>query len=441
MNANLAAAVLNWASDDLAHKDVMHNIRQRFGAKPTPLQAMILQAVREHPRVAVKTAHGFGKTFTAALAGLDFMSTQPDPMVICTAPIGRQYTRQLWPEIKRWGIPVANRFGWELLPDTPLLKTQNPKSFLIAIPSDDPATFEGYHARSLMVIADEAKALKDDIFASIDSLQPDRILLTSTPGMPVGKFYQACQSEAWHTIEVDAELHNDSTGERIPLQWVTQMQQDYGVDSPIYQQKVRARFAMITERPYFKAESIDAAIRLELPPGAERGLAIDWGKHVDYTALVEFNGNKVTSIKTTQQDYMITLGQVAQAHRERPFSWIIADRGAGEGQIERLKELGLPVEGFAFTTKSKLDIMSNLKLALEAQPQPEIDLPSHGWMEEQLKGFEQTPRSDGAVKLAAPSGMHDDIVDALAMGCWKMRKAASHSQDRLLIVHTGRGYY
>jgi len=64
----------------------------------------------------------------------------------------------------------------------------------------------------------------------------------------------------------------------------------------------------------------------------------------------------------------------------------------------------------------KTNVMSNLNTML-----PLLDLPLHVWMVEQLYDFEQVPTSDGKVKLNAPSGQNDDIVDCLGMGTWVLK--------------------
>ena len=48
-----------------------------------------------------------------------------------------------------------------------------------------------------------------------------------------------------------------------------------------------------------------------------------------------------------------------------PGRKILADEGAGLAQIDLLKTQGLPLEGFAFTLASKVDLFSKLKVLLE----------------------------------------------------------------------------
>ena len=55
-----------------------------------PVQAEILKSVRDNMRTAVRSCHGIGKTFTAAMCILWFLYTHPKAIVLSTAPTWRQ---------------------------------------------------------------------------------------------------------------------------------------------------------------------------------------------------------------------------------------------------------------------------------------------------------------------------------------------------------------
>jgi hypothetical protein len=64
-------------------------------------EAEILESIKTHRRTAVKAAHGFGKTFTLALATLWWLARYPEGIVLTTSPTQRQVRTQLWSEIHR----------------------------------------------------------------------------------------------------------------------------------------------------------------------------------------------------------------------------------------------------------------------------------------------------------------------------------------------------
>ncbi|MBR1418805.1 MAG: DEAD/DEAH box helicase family protein, partial [Synergistaceae bacterium] len=54
-----------------------------------PIQAAILNSVRNNPRTAVRSCHGIGKTFTAAMCILWFLYSHKKAIVLSTAPTWR----------------------------------------------------------------------------------------------------------------------------------------------------------------------------------------------------------------------------------------------------------------------------------------------------------------------------------------------------------------
>ena len=392
-------------------KDIFYNAKRSYGFEPADdKQEEILAAFREHKKIAVRSAHGFGKTALGAIGALDFLQNHRPSKVITTAPTWRQVKDIFWSEMRKWGNKSANKFGWEILPETPRIKTKYPDYFALGFSTDELDKFEGFHSPNLLVVVDEAKGVSEEIFSAIDSLLTTgnvKLIYLSTPGSPSGRFYNAFHSSKWKTFHITA-----FEAARVSEEWIEDMRDTYGEDSAIYQRKVLAEFTMLTEDPYFDEDLIVAAIKRSLYPDKPHVLGVDWGRHHDYTALVEVKGRKIVDIKTTQQDYMRTVGEISKAHNKDRFDKIVADLGAGDGQIDRMNELGLPIEGFRFTRRSKLDIMSNLKALFEIG---EIDLPNHEWMKEQLISFEKSTTSSGDLSLNAPSGQFDDIVDALAM--------------------------
>ena len=116
---------------------------------------------------------------------------------------------------------------------------------------------------------------------------------------------------------------------------------------------------------------------------------------------------------------MEVVGRVRQAWETAGKARTICDAGHGEGQIARLREMGVPVEEFAFSRTSKVNLLSKLRMALEAGEvglsKPEgCDERAWATLREELLIFQEIPTSDG-IKLGAPSGAHDDCVIALAL--------------------------
>src|SRR5882724_1233707 len=84
-------------------------------------QAAILAALAEsHAKVAVKACHASGKSYTAAVACVWFMSAFPDAVVLTTAPTFLQVASVLWKEIRaavgraKLRYPAPNLTDWKI---------------------------------------------------------------------------------------------------------------------------------------------------------------------------------------------------------------------------------------------------------------------------------------------------------------------------------------
>lgn len=367
----------------------------------------------------------------AANAVLWYLSAHQPSKVITTGPTASQVQDQLWREIRQWGERLVQEEGWDLPPKAPQLDTDRPDHFAKGISTTDRGRLEGYHSPHLLIVVDEAWRVDDDIYHGLAGLQPEKVLLISTPGPPQGRFYDAFRTEGWVTFHMDGHQVAEEPRERVTWMTIERMKADLGVEEgdALYRQKVRAEFTAYTEHPYFDPGLVDAAVGRALPAGPPHWLGVDWGQRVDFTALVEGRGGCVVRVETTQRPYTEAVGRIRELHRRDPFDLIAADEGEGMAQIDLLREAGLPVRGRRWTRQTKVQDLAELKRALE---EGSISLPRHESLLEQLRAFQRLLTAEGNPKLGAPRGMHDDIVTALAMG-WAAA-ARRGGGDRVRVV-------
>lgn len=413
-------------AENLVAREIVPWAERELGFQATPTQAEVLKAVVSHPNTVIRSCNGWGKSAIAAIRILHWLATNRPAKVIATAKTHRQVNNQLWAEVRRWGQAFADRRGWELSPRTANLKTQDPQTFGLGFATDSTARLEGFHSPNLLVVVDEAREVPEEIYQGVDRLQPVSRLYISTPGSPRGRFYDCFHSSNWHAIHIDAEALNLEE-ERVSPTWVRDQLETYGQTSPFYAQSVKGEFSEVLESPYFNPSHVESSFTIGEIPVLEGDLwlSIDWGERHDYTALVEGRGTVVTRVDTMQADYMSVIAEVAARNRARPYSWIVADEGEGIGQISRMRELGLPVEGRRWTRERKLEDLSSLKLALESgtirfAPMPSQE-PDRTWAREQLLAYQRIPTPSGDSKFSAPPGQHDDIVTALAIAYGKLQ--------------------
>lgn len=223
------------------------------GEKPAPYQEEILAMLDKSNRVAVRGPNGIGKTAIAAWSVLHFALTHDgEECWKCptTASAWRQLTKYLWPEIHKWAARLKRIEPYHaLITDNELtqtvLKLRNGEAFAIA--PDRAELLEGAMADSLLYVFDEARAIRKAVFEVVDFGIPSdgswegRILALSTPGEPIGEFYEIHNYMEWQKRHVT--LAEAIAAGRVKQEWAEARRKEWGEDSAIYQNRVLGEFA------------------------------------------------------------------------------------------------------------------------------------------------------------------------------------------------------
>jgi hypothetical protein len=347
----------------------------RPGEGPAAYQVEVLAQLPTRRRVAVRGPHGLGKTTLAAWAVLWFALTRDaDPegdwKIPTTASGWRQLVVYLWPEIRKW----ARRLRWDRLargpfdPRTELLtltlKLERGEGFALA--SDQPATLEGAHARSLLYIFDEAKAIPPATWdaaegafagAGSDTLAEAFALAISTPGEPSGRFYAIHHRqpgyEDWWTRHVTRD--EAIAAGRMSATWADQRRRQWGATSAVYQNRVEGEFAAQDEAsviPLAWVERANERWRDQQAAGWSTGVPLtSVGVDVGLTADRTVQALRVDQVllelrRLPHQDTMATAGAVVGLLEARGGRAVIDVIGIGAGVVHRVRELGLPVVPF-----------------------------------------------------------------------------------------------
>jgi hypothetical protein len=213
-------------------------------------------------KLAVRSPHGAGKTTVAAWAVLWFAITREaagqDWKCVTTAGSWRQLERYLWPEIRSW----TARLRWDVVGLSPWingrdqfdlgLKLRHGQAFAVA--SDDPQLLEGAHASELLLVIDEAKAVPDQTWDSVEGALSGGgghayALAVSTPGAPSGRFYDICSRKPglvdWSVIHVS--LAEAVEAGRVSAEWAQARAAQWGPESSVYQNRVLGEFSTSDE--------------------------------------------------------------------------------------------------------------------------------------------------------------------------------------------------
>lgn len=184
-----------------------------------------------------------------------------DWKIITTAGTHDQLKRFLWPEVHKWSnLLLWDKIGrgqfhekTELLDMS--LKLQYGQAF--AISPDKPGNIEGAHADHLYYCYDESKLIIPQVWDAAegafsgagDGLHFAYALAISTPGDPIGRFYDIQTRkkgyEDWWARHVTwKEAHKAG---RITMDWTTKRAKQWGKSSALYQQKVLGQFCASDE--------------------------------------------------------------------------------------------------------------------------------------------------------------------------------------------------
>lgn len=364
---------------------------------PWSKQRRILESVRDHPRTAVRSAHGVGKTAVAARAVLWWLGVWPDSVVITTSATWNQVREQLWREVAI-AFHAAGGFINGTLSDARL--ELGPGWFALGLSTDTPERFAGYHADRLLVVLDEASGVSEAVWEAAETLittPSSHLLAIGNPTRTSGAFYRAFTSERalYNLIDVSAFDSPAVTGEPVAEQvrrrlvspaWIESRRQAWGEASPLWQVRVLGEFPTHADDAVCSLVDVEAAVRRNVEPGGPVVVSCDVARFgSDETVIALRRGGRVRIVKRyVDRDLMQTVGEITRIAREArefgPPVVVVDDDGVGGGVTDRLRELGeLRVRPFnaAKTARQKDDYVRRRDEAwfTFARALPGLDLP------------------------------------------------------------------
>lgn len=236
-------------------------------------------------RVAVKSCHGSGKTFTAAEIVLWW--TYTGGITLTTSASFRQVKRQLWGEVLAAHASARFPLGGHV--NETEIKI-SPQCYAMGMTTDEGVNFQGFHGRILIVL-DEAPGIGPEIFDAIRGARSGgdvRLLSLGNPIIPSGPFYEAFTSQrsAWTTFSISAfdtpnlvghtigsvlamtaeELDTNQRDYLPTRHWVKEMYEELGPESPLYASRVLGAFPLQSEDSLISLAWLEAAKTREIAP-------------------------------------------------------------------------------------------------------------------------------------------------------------------------------
>lgn len=275
----------------LYQRDPVGYFRNVLGVEPWSRQRDILEAVRDHPRVAVRSGHKVSKSHSAAGVALWFYSSWEDARVIMTSTTSRQVDQILWRELRmmraRGGRCVDCKLedpeGLRITrpcEHSTLIEGEQGELARTGLKSPDFREVVGFTAREaeavagisgrhLLYILDEASGIGEDIFEAIEGNRAGgaRILMFSQGTRNEGEFYEAFHGKAsfYFTLTISSEETPNALEGRevIPglagRDWIDEKKKEWGEDSALYIIRVKGLHATHEEGKIFSIHAIGQA--------------------------------------------------------------------------------------------------------------------------------------------------------------------------------------
>ncbi len=271
--------------------DPVSFFREILGVEPWAKQVEILEAVRDNPRVAVKSGHKVSKSHSAAGVALWYYCSHEDARVIMSSTTARQVDQILWRELSMMRARGSRCVRCKLEdPEGRRISRPCPHSAEIdgelgqlartGLKSSDFREIVGFTAReaeavagisgkNLLYILDEASGIPQVIFEAIEGNRAGgaRAILFSNPTRTDGEFFDAFHGKArfYHGITISSEETPNVVEGRVVIpglatrEWIEEKREEWGEESPLYKVRVRGEFATREDGKIFSIHAIEEA--------------------------------------------------------------------------------------------------------------------------------------------------------------------------------------
>jgi len=331
-------------------QDPVYFIEEVLGNPLWEKQKQILEAVRDHREVAVRSCHASGKSYVSGRIVHWWLNSHKDSVVITTAPTFRQVKEVLWREIK------GSVAGKHIYPERAILDTKidiSDQWFALGLSTDKPDQFQGFHSPHLMVLIDEASGIQPEIEEAIDGLTPEKIVRIGQPLRTTGRFADCFRMEGICKMCISAfDTPNVKEGRLvipglIKSEDIESFKIKYGEDSNVYKVRVLGEFPLQDEDSLISIDDIAKAIERDVTvePHFEKKMGVDVARYGNDRSVILIRQMEKVLRKDifSSMDTMQIAGQVLRIAKEehvKPENICIDTIGVGAGVYDRLREQG-----------------------------------------------------------------------------------------------------
>jgi phage terminase large subunit len=238
-----------WSKDSSQRGELwLKFMRDELHYTPDEPVEPIIRDFAAYKDTAVRSSHGVGKTTLSVNCLLTALALTPELLVLQLSPTWSQVKGIFWNELRKWhaNSQILSAM-FDIAEKAPIIKSKidEHRWYAQGLASNMPGKIEGKHAKRVLLICDETKAIPDDMIEAIQgALTADLTwrLYVSTPSTPGGRFtaFYKCFTRNrahWKTHKITA-----SQSPRVSKKWIERMYSEYGKDSQIVLARVEAEF-------------------------------------------------------------------------------------------------------------------------------------------------------------------------------------------------------
>lgn len=299
-----------WPSPEY-REDPVRFFREVLGVEPWKRQIEVCEAIRDNPRVGVRSGHKVSKSNTIAGIGLWFYCSFDDARVVMSSTTGRQVDGILWRELRMMRARAKVRIDGELND----LARSGFKALdfreIVGFTAREAEAAAGISGKNLLYLLDEASGIPQAIFEAIEGNRAGgaRVAMFGNPTRTEGEFFDAFYSKSKfysiHTISSE-ETPNAITGEDVipglaTKEWIDEKREEWGEDSPLYKIRVKGVHVLSEEGRIISVHAITEAEKRwhETPEEGALFIGLDPsgpGEDGDECAMAPRRGLKVLEI-------------------------------------------------------------------------------------------------------------------------------------------------
>ncbi|MHA2612177.1 MAG: hypothetical protein V2G33_07325 [bacterium JZ-2024 1] len=441
-------------------EDVVRFVEIVLGEKPTEQQEEILRAVQNFPRVAVRSGHSTGKTWTSVRCALWFFTCFPGSKVLVTAPTWRQIEKVFFAELHS----TVHRSILSHLADfthcTVRMKVRRNRQwvpaeywFITGIASERPENFQGFHSRHLLCILDEASGVPDSVWEAMEGNRAtgeSKILAIGNPLRLSGMFYRIFSEnlpnwKTFHLSSLDSPF--------VSQEWLEEKKKEWGEHSNLFRVRVLGEFPLDEDSALFSFSLLAEVPRWEknLEESAPCFAGVDVARYGECETAVTVV-QKVGETFLISEIFSFSHSSIPES-AERIITMLspwqvqkvyVDDTGVGGGITDLLTQsLGSKVQGVHFGSKATKPIFANARAEWAYDLKNSLihkriallhHVDEHCWEKaiQQLGSFRWEFTRTGALRVFSLA-QHSDIADSILLAFASAQSSSEHSPKILLL--------